>query len=115
MTEFIETYEKSNLRGSILGHVGDGNFHASVLYGKSQKEAAELVILETRRRGYEMDGTITGEHGIGLTLRDLLTEELGADATDMMRRIKLALDPKCLLACDKVVRMEVEDRWVTEK
>lgn len=68
-----------------------------------------------------MEGTVTGEHGIGLALRDVLEEELGESATDMMRKvswpttmwpqsdgsqIKFALDPLCLLNCDKVIRME---------
>jgi D-lactate dehydrogenase (cytochrome) len=58
------------------------------------------------KRAVEMDGTVTGEHGVGLVKRDYLEHELGADAVDAMRRIKQAFDPLCLLNCDKVVRVQ---------
>ena len=99
----------AGLLGMTLGHVGDGNFHASILYGDKDRVRAEAIMDEIRRRGIEMEGTVTGEHGVGLALRDILEVELGENAVDMMRRIKLALDPLCLLNCDKIVRMEPDD------
>jgi D-lactate dehydrogenase (cytochrome) len=57
-------------------------------------------------RAIEMEGTVTGEHGIGLIKRDYLDKELGQDAVDTMRKLKEALDPLCLLNCDKVIKME---------
>jgi D-lactate dehydrogenase (cytochrome) len=57
-------------------------------------------------RAIEMEGTVTGEHGIGLVKRDYLENELGKDTVDAMRKLKGALDPLCLLNCDKIVRME---------
>ena len=99
----------AGLLGMTLGHVGDGNFHASILHGEKDRAKAEAIMDEIRRRGIEMEGTVTGEHGVGLALRDILEVELGANAVDMMRRIKLALDPLCLLNCDKIVRMEPDD------
>lgn len=57
-------------------------------------------------RAVQMEGTVTGEHGIGLIKRDYLDHELGKDTVDTMRKLKGALDPLCLLNCDKVVRME---------
>ena len=101
--------EAAGLLGSTLGHVGDGNFHTSILHGEKDREKAEKIIDDLRRRGIEMEGTVTGEHGVGLTLRDMLELELGENAVDMMRKIKLALDPLCLLNCDKIVRMEPND------
>lgn len=62
-------------------------------------------MLEVERLGIEMDGTITGEHGIGLEKRDRLVDELGEGSVDTMRRLKLALDPLCLLNPEKVVRL----------
>jgi D-lactate dehydrogenase (cytochrome) len=53
----------------------------------------------------EMEGTITGEHGIGLEYRDMLVNELGVSYTDAMRQVKLALDPLCLLNPDKLFRL----------
>lgn len=88
-----KTASGSGLVVSILGHVGDSNFHATVLHSPDKTELAEKIILHIRRKGIELEGTITGEHGIGVALRDLLTEEVGEHATDMMRRIKFALDP----------------------
>jgi D-lactate dehydrogenase (cytochrome) len=77
-----------------------------VLYAAEQKEKARRIISETQRLGIEMDGTVTGEHGIGLEFRDMLDVELGVETVDAMRRIKLALDPLCLLNPDKMVRIE---------
>ncbi|KAK3044804.1 hypothetical protein LTS18_000320, partial [Coniosporium uncinatum] len=94
-----ETQEKltaSGLLGSFLGHVGDGNFHTTVLYGAADKEKARKIIHDVQKRAIELEGTITGEHGIGLEYRDMLVNELGPSYVDMMRQVKLALDPHCL-------------------
>ena len=113
MAEIIEEVNSkmkaAGLLGSTLGHVGDGNFHASIMYGEKDRVVAENIIADIQRRGIEMEGTVTGEHGVGLALRDMLEVELGENAVDMMRRIKLALDPLCLLNCDKIVRIELND------
>lgn len=58
------------------------------------------------KRAVEMEGTVTGEHGVGLIKRDYLSHELGESTVDAMRRLKQAFDPLCLLNCDKVVRIE---------
>lgn len=113
LSEIIEEVNSkvkaAGLLGSTLGHVGDGNFHASILYGEKDKVTAQRIIADIQRRGIEMEGTVTGEHGVGLALRDMLEVELGESAVDMMRKIKLALDPLCLLNCDKIVRVEHND------
>jgi D-lactate dehydrogenase (cytochrome) len=82
-----------------------GNVHAAIFYSEAEKDKAERIVLEVERVGIEMDGTITGEHGIGLEKRDRLVDELGEDTVDTMRRIKLALDPLGLLNPEKVVRL----------
>ena len=56
-------------------------------------------------RAIELEGTATGEHGVGLVKRDYLEHELGRDTVDAMRRLKGAFDPLCLLKCDKIVRV----------
>ncbi|KAI9699490.1 MAG: D-lactate ferricytochrome c oxidoreductase [Candelina mexicana] len=99
--------KEAGLIGSTLGHVGDGNYHAAIVCPKTQEDSAQRIIARIQRRAIELEGTITGEHGIGLKLRDLLVEEIGDNAVDMMRKIKLALDPQCILNCDKVMRMEL--------
>jgi len=54
-------------------------------------------------RALEMEGTCTGEHGVGMVKKEYLVQELGLEAVELMRRIKLALDPLELLNPDKVV------------
>jgi D-lactate dehydrogenase (cytochrome) len=73
---------------------------------KDAKEEAERLLAEVQKLALELDGTITGEHGVGLKLRDLLADEVGETGVDMMRKIKLALDPKGILNPDKVVRLQ---------
>ncbi|KAL2214849.1 proteins the FAD binding domain-containing protein [Thermoascus aurantiacus ATCC 26904] len=97
---------QSGLLAGICGHVGDGNFHAIILFNDKEKKVAEEVIHRMVKRAVEMEGTVTGEHGVGLIKRDYLEHEVGESTVDAMRRLKLAFDPLCLLNCDKVVRVE---------
>lgn len=62
-----------------------------------------------------MAGTVSGEHGIGLQHRDFLVEELGTDTIETMRRLKAALDPKCLLNCDKIFSAKAPSAVGSEK
>lgn len=64
-----------------------GNFHAVIICSKNQKEIAEHIIAHIQRRAVQLEGTITGEHGIGLGLRDMLLYELGENAVNMMRAV----------------------------
>ncbi|OAX84548.1 glycolate oxidase, subunit GlcD [Emergomyces africanus] len=93
-----EDIVKQGLLAGICGHVGDGNFH--------EREAVEGVIHRMVKRAVEMEGTVTGEHGVGLIKRDYLPYELGESTVDAMRKIKQAFDPLSLLNADKVVRIE---------
>ena len=89
----------------LFGHVGDGNFHLMILVDPdSDADLAEAWELNTRlvRRALAMDGTCTGEHGIGLGKREFLVEEFGA-GVDVMRQLKATLDPGNLLNPGKVV------------
>ena len=67
-------------------------------------------MLEVETLGIEMQGTVSSEHGIGLEKRDRQVDELGVDSVDTMRRIKLALDPLCLLNPEKAVRLSPETK-----
>lgn len=58
------------------------------------------------KRAIEMEGTATGEHGVGLVKRDYLQHETSTSTVDAMRRLKQAFDPLFLLNCDKVVRVQ---------
>ncbi|KAF2752040.1 D-lactate dehydrogenase mitochondrial precursor [Sporormia fimetaria CBS 119925] len=94
------------LFASILGHIGDGNFHESIMYNsKDPKEraAVEKCIKEMVDRALEMEGTCTGEHGIGLGKKDSLLKELGVDTIEVMKSIKTALDPHWLMNPGKIM------------
>lgn len=97
---------KSGLTASIIGHVGDGNFHAVILYNESERKIAEGLVHRMVKRAIEMEGTVTGEHGVGIVKRDYLEHELDKDTVDAMRMLKKAFDPLCLLNCDKIVRSQ---------
>ena len=102
-----ETYvdlDAASVPATILGHVGDGNFH--VIFSidpDAPEEMAEVEAINARivERALAMDGTCTGEHGIGIGKREWLVAELG-DAVEQMRMIKRALDPQNLLNPGKI-------------
>ncbi|KAH7126441.1 hypothetical protein B0J13DRAFT_148543 [Dactylonectria estremocensis] len=104
-----EELKESGLKGVIVGHVGDGNFHTFILYNDKQKGVAEGFVHRMVNRAIEMEGTATGEHGVGLVKRDYLPKELGVDTVSAMRQLKKAFDPLCILNCDKVIRMQKDD------
>ncbi len=87
--------EASGLIGTILGHVGDGNFHVVLMVDTrcaDEVTRAEAFVARISQRAIRMEGTCTGEHGIGQGKKAYLREELGG-AVDMMQSIKQALDP----------------------
>jgi D-lactate dehydrogenase (cytochrome) len=90
---------------TIVGHVGDGNFHVLVLVdmdNPAEVTATELFLARLAERAIDMDGTCTGEHGIGQGKMKYLERELGA-GLDVMRAIKRALDPAGILNPGKLV------------
>jgi D-lactate dehydrogenase (cytochrome) len=96
---------ESTLPCPIVGHVGDGNFHVAMLVDPNRPEElaeAERINQRVVRRALAMDGTCTGEHGIGLHKMGFLLEEQGAEAVDVMRSIKRALDPHNLMNPGKI-------------
>jgi D-lactate dehydrogenase (cytochrome) len=104
----IEDTAQSFLPAPILGHVGDGNFHCAILADPADPREIEEAERLNRRivaRALALDGTCTGEHGIGLHKMDFLVDELGPDTVELMARIKRALDPLNILNPGKVVRV----------
>ncbi|MXN63540.1 FAD-binding protein [Stappia sp. GBMRC 2046] len=106
-----ETYrdiEEMGLIAPIVGHVGDGNFHVLVLVDvDSQDEIAkaEEFVERLNWRALDMEGTCTGEHGVGQGKMKYLVREHGA-GLDVMRTIKRALDPHGILNPGKIVRLD---------
>ena len=97
----------SPIPGPILGHVGDGNFHAILLVEPGNVEemkAAKVLSNRMVERALAMGGTATGEHGIGMGKLDYMQAEHG-DGWDVMGEIKRALDPKNTLNPAKVVKI----------
>ncbi|MBT5047485.1 MAG: hypothetical protein HOM58_03200, partial [Rhodospirillaceae bacterium] len=89
----------------IVGHVGDGNFHVIFLIDPDDPGEFDRVASLNQRmvmRAIEMEGTCTGEHGVGLGKREFLQAEHGL-ALDMMRAVKQALDPDNLLNPGKIL------------
>ena len=103
---------KADLAGSFLqaplvGHVGDGNFHLVFVVDRDDpKDIAEAKRLSDRlvMRALAMDGTCTGEHGVGLGKMDFLVSEHG-EAVSVMRSVKMALDPNNIMNPGKIVRI----------
>ena len=91
----------------MVGHVGDGNFHLIFLIDPDKPEELELAkTLNKRlvRRALAMEGTCTGEHGVGMGKQGSMAEELG-EAVDLMRDIKRTFDPENLMNPGKVVSL----------
>ncbi len=98
----------ASMPATILGHVGDGNFHIIfAIDPNSSDELREVEAINHRliERALAMDGTCTGEHGIGLGKQASLLAELG-DAVDVMRTIKRAMDPQNLFNPGKIFSFE---------
>ena len=97
---------ESGLIAPIVGHVGDGNFHLTILIDPddpAELEQARAVNKRLVRRAIAAGGTCTGEHGIGFGKLDSLEEEHGP-AVAVMATLKHALDPKGIMNPGKVVR-----------
>lgn len=119
LPDIIEVSKKEmddlGLFASILGHVGDGNFHESVLYDNTNPEErakVEKCVHDMVDRALEMEGTCSGEHSIGLGKKASLLQELGNPTINVMRSIKKALDPHWLMNPGKI--FDHTDRGTTD-
>ncbi|MCW5609533.1 MAG: FAD-binding protein [Rubrivivax sp.] len=97
--------DASGLPYYIVGHVGDGNFHLAYLVKEgdaAERAVAERLSMQMVQRAIALEGTCTGEHGIGLHKMGFLLDEAGAGSVALMRDIKRALDPKNILNPGKI-------------
>ena len=98
---------QSSIPSALVGHVGDGNFHLVFMIDPNRpEEIAEASRLNDRMvaRALAMEGTCTGEHGVGYGKMDFLIAEHG-EALSVMRTIKKALDPDNIMNPGKIVRI----------
>jgi len=98
--------DRHGVRVATLGHAGDGNLHPNFIFEHGDPRAAELT--ETVRdeifaAALALGGTVTAEHGIGLSRRAALVDQVGPDVIDVMRSIKVALDPLGILNPGRVI------------
>ena len=101
MVEYIqEVAQRFELKIGTFGHAGDGNLHPTAVLDPADEDAvrrARAAFDEIFARALELDGTITGEHGIGIVKLRYLERQLGADHMALLRRIKAAFDPNGIL------------------
>jgi D-lactate dehydrogenase (cytochrome) len=105
LLDSVKEADESGLPYFLVGHVGDGNFHFGYLLDPEkgeEREIAEKLNHQLVARALSLEGTCTGEHGVGLHKMDFLVTETGAGAVDMMRTIKRALDPKNIMNPGKI-------------
>jgi len=98
----------SRLTAPIVGHVGDGNFHLSILVDMTDADEirrTEELLERLVERALAMEGTCTGEHGIGQGKMKYLRAEHGDAALAAMRAIKAALDPQNIMNPGKIITM----------
>jgi D-lactate dehydrogenase (cytochrome) len=98
--------EETGLIAPIVGHLGDGNFHSAVLVrmdDASEVARTEAYLERLAERALAMEGTCTGEHGIGQGKRHLVQAEHGSVTVAAMRAIKHALDPAGIMNPGKII------------
>ncbi len=105
LLESVAEADASGIPYFLVGHVGDGNFHFGYLLDPAipeERVTAEKLNHDLVARALALEGTCTGEHGVGLHKMGFLVDEAGAGAVEMMRTIKRALDPKNIMNPGKI-------------
>ncbi|WP_198971624.1 FAD-binding oxidoreductase [Xylophilus sp. ASV27] len=105
LLDSVAEADASGIPYFLVGHVGDGNFHFGYLIDPDSAEeraTAERLNHTLVERALRLEGTCTGEHGVGLHKMGFLVDEAGAGAIDAMRTLKRAMDPKNILNPGKI-------------
>ena len=105
LLDSVAEADASGIPYFLVGHVGDGNFHFGYLIDPAKPEehhTAEALNQKLVARALDLEGTCTGEHGVGLHKMDFLRREAGDGAITVMRTIKRALDPDNILNPGKI-------------
>ena len=94
------------MKVATFGHGGDGNLHVTIQYRKknfAELQDAHELLGEIYRKTVDMGGKLTGEHGVGITVKDYMGLQMSETELDLMRRVKEAFDPKGLLNPGKML------------
>lgn len=113
-----EIAEKYDVRISTFGHAGDGNLHPTCLTdarNTDEMQRVEEAFAEIFEKAIELGGTLTGEHGIGMTKAPYLEWKLGEAGIRVMRGIKQAIDPNGIMNPGKVFAEKSKERMMTAK
>lgn len=105
VSQTVADIEEQGMLAPVVGHVGDGNFHVLLLLDKNNPDDLEKtkgILSRLAKRAISMDGTCTGEHGVGQGKRAYMQEEHGEVAIGVMRAIKHAIDPNNIMNPDKI-------------
>ncbi len=97
--------ESTGIRIVNFGHAGDGNIHVNLMVDKNNKDEyakALKLVGDIFSATLELGGTISGEHGVGLTKKDYITMEIQPDELELMKKIKAVFDPKNILNPGKI-------------
>ncbi|MDP3134831.1 MAG: FAD-linked oxidase C-terminal domain-containing protein [Burkholderiaceae bacterium] len=108
LIDSVAEADASGLPYFLVGHVGDGNFHFGYLLDPNdpkERATAEALNHKLVARALALEGTCTGEHGVGLHKMGFLVDEAGAGAVDIMRTLKRALDPGNIMNPGKIFSM----------
>ena len=105
LLDSVAEADASGIPYFLVGHVGDGNFHFGYLIdpdSAQERATAEALNHKLVARALALEGTCTGEHGVGLHKQGFLLDELGAAPVELMRQIKHAMDPHNLMNPGKI-------------
>jgi len=106
MLDYIKSLIKEyDLPIPVFGHAGDGNLHVNIMFDKEREEEFKKVrevIPKILKKAVELEGTISGEHGIGITKSPYIGLEISEHLLELMKRIKRAFDPNNILNPGKI-------------
>ncbi|KAL1883984.1 hypothetical protein Daus18300_000092 [Diaporthe australafricana] len=112
LAEIIEVSKKEcgslGIFASVIGHIGDGNFHVAMMYDpkdEQMKQRVSHVVHDMMSRALEMEGTVSGEHAIGIGKKECLLDELGEGTIGLMQTLKRSVDPTWIMNPGKVFDM----------
>ena len=100
-----EEIKKYGLQAPMVGHVGDGNFHSTIIYDPNKKEDYNMIRNFSNKlidKALELDGTVTGEHGIGINKKEYLKKQ-HPDNLPLMQTLKKSIDPNNIMNPGKVI------------